>query len=109
MYSFKQIQEISQDYTSDYYIIMSGLLARIEHFSLGVNTNIYDAELVQRAATRYFIVIYNKLKPMIEKKQIRSNGIKYYKEFETLVESVKKIEKVEKNDSWIYPVIEKFL
>lgn len=70
MYSFKQIQEISQDYTSDDYIIVLGLLARIEHFSLGVNTNIYDAALVQRAASRYFKVIYNKLKSIIEKNRL---------------------------------------
>ena len=35
------------------YRTLSGYLARIEHFALGVNTGIYDVEIAERAGTLF--------------------------------------------------------
>ena len=42
----------------DEYITLSGYLARIEHFALGVNTGIYDVKIAERAATVYLVKLY---------------------------------------------------
>lgn len=75
------------------YRLLSGFLARIEHFSLGVNSGIYDAKIAERAATTYFVMLYrNKLKPLLDEKQENSKT-EYYTEFRKLVEKIEKIEK----------------
>lgn len=75
------------------YRILSGYLARIEHFALGVNTGIYDAKTAERAATTYLVMLYRqKLKPLMDVKQNNSNT-EYYAEFRKLVERIEKIER----------------
>ena len=64
-------ERIIIDKIVDDYRALSGLLARIEHFSLGVNTGIYDAKIAERAATTYLVMLYReKLKPLIEVKHL---------------------------------------
>lgn len=49
------------------YIVLSGYLARIEHFALGVNTGIYDTKIAERAATKHLVIMYRgKLKPLMK-------------------------------------------
>lgn len=77
------------------YRVLSGYLARIEHFALGVNTGIYDVEVTERAATSYFTMLYKKLEPLIMTKNNSNNSScenKYHKEFMSLVASLKKYE-----------------
>ena len=77
---------------------ISGYLARIEHFALGVNTDIYDAEVTERATTKYFGILYDKIRPILA---VKNKGKvddklfdnKYYKELETLIRHLKEIEK----------------
>ena len=89
-YSPKQVEEIAQHPRSEEYKALSCLLARLEHFSVGVNSKIYDQNTVQRLTGVYFISIFNKMKPMIAKKRkIRTNE-KHYDEFEKLVLSIGK-------------------
>ena len=72
---------------------LSGYLARIEHFALGVNTGIYDSKIAERAGTAYLSMLYTgKLKPLIELKHIRANGVEYYAEFRVLVDKIQRIE-----------------
>ncbi len=68
---------------------LSGYLARIEHFALGVNTGIYDAKTAERAGTYYIINLHKKLEPLIEGK----GGAEFYGEFKKLVDKIAKIEK----------------
>lgn len=76
------------------YRILSGYLARIEHFALGVNTGIYDAKIAERAGTSYLVMLYRgKLKPLIETKHSGDSNTEYYAEFRKLVEKIEKIEK----------------
>ena len=90
---------------------ISGYLARIEHFALGVNTGIYDVKVTERAATVYFVRLYKKMLPILAVKnsdnfgkketrigetQIKEMQIKYHSEFADLVNRIQKIENEEK-------------
>jgi hypothetical protein len=73
---------------------LSGYLARIEHFALGVNSEIYDANIAERAATSYLVMLYRgKLKPLIEVKHSGKGNTEYYAEFRKLIERIEKIKK----------------
>ena len=77
----------------DEYRKLSGYLARLEHFALGVNAGIYDARIAERAATTYLVMLYRgKLKPLIEVKHSGKGNTEYYAEFRKLVERIEKIE-----------------
>lgn len=83
-----------RNYYINEYRLLSGYLARIEHFALGVNTGIYDANVAERAATLYLSQLYRgKLKPLIEVKQFGNTKLEYYAEFRKLTEKIEKIEK----------------
>lgn len=76
---------------------ISGYLARIEHFALGVNTGIYDAKVTERAATTYFVMLFRKLMPILSVKNggaARDTDINntFHSEFSTLVERIRTIE-----------------
>lgn len=86
------------DSVVDEYRKISGYLARIEHFALGVNTGIYDAKVTERAATTYFVMLFKKLQPILVAKNgglVRNIELKnsFHTEFLTLVERIKTIEK----------------
>jgi hypothetical protein len=92
--------ESHQEYDSvvHEYRKISGYLARIEHFSLGVNTGIYDAKVTERAATRYFVMLFKKMMPILSVKNggsARDTELNntFHNEFSTLVERIGTIEK----------------
>ena len=85
------------DETNSKYYELLGYLARLEHFSLGVNTGIYDAKTAERAGTAFLVSLRKKLLPVIELQENRGNHnsdkrIEYYKEFRMLTERVAKYE-----------------
>ena len=85
------------DETNSKYYELLGYLARLEHFSLGVNTGIYDAKTAERAGTAFLVSKRKKLLPVIELQEKRGNHnsdkrIEYYKEFRMLTERVAKYE-----------------
>lgn len=83
------------DNTINEYRVLSGYLARIEHFSLGVNTGIYDVKVTERAATSDLTMLYKKLEPLILTKNNSNNSSyenKYHKEFGKLVTALTKLE-----------------
>ena len=85
------------DETNSKYYELLGYLARLEHFSLGVNTGIYDAKTAERAGTAFLVSLRKKLLPVIELQEKRGNHnsdkrIEYYKEFRMLTERVAKCE-----------------
>lgn len=84
-YPNSKIAEISQNNRSEEYKRITKLMARIEHFSVGVNSNIYSLEITKRLAGKHFCAMYNKLLPMIEKKRKINKTDKHYDEFEKLV------------------------
>ncbi len=73
------IQEIAKHPTSKEYKEVSGYIARIEHFCVGVNMDIYDRETVYQLAHGYLDskVIVDRITPIIEKKH-RNADHDYY-------------------------------
>ena len=53
-YAPAEIREIAKDNLSNKYKEVSGLVARIEHFCVGVNQKIYDFDTVYELAHGYF-------------------------------------------------------
>lgn len=62
-----------------------GLLARCEHFAVGVNEEIYDFKVVDKLAAAHFIFLYEKVKPIVLEARSRPHAEKYYGEFEHMV------------------------
>ena len=66
------IREIAKDSKSEEYKTVSGYIARIEHFCVGVNQNIYDRRTVYVLAHGYLDgqVLKRRMEPIIDKKQL---------------------------------------
>ena len=88
-YRKTDIDDIAEDHLSPDYKDISGLLARCEHFAVGVNSHIYDRSTVRRLAGRYIIALYDKMEPLIAKKRCLNSTERHYKEFERLANKLK--------------------
>lgn len=65
-----EIREIAKDNLSNKYKEISGLIARIEHFCVGVNQKIYDFDTVYELAHGYFDgSLKARIEPILDKKQ----------------------------------------
>ena len=87
-YPRKEIEDIAEDPRSPDYKDVSKLLARCEHFAVGVNQEIYDKDTVRALASEHIVVVYDKLLPLIQKKRIFGNNRKRYHEFEKLAKTM---------------------
>lgn len=74
---------------------ITGYLAKIERFSVGINSGIYSIKVLNRLGGGYFIRLYRELNPIIEKKK-KTNKSKgnHYDEFEATVKKLKKMRNV---------------
>lgn len=76
-YSPAAIREIAKDSKSEEYKTVSGYIARIEHFCVGVTQKIYDRKTVYELAHGYFDgAVRDRIEPIIERKN--QSGIDYY-------------------------------
>lgn len=84
------IRSISQHPTSKAYKEISGYLARIEHFCVGINMRIYDRETVYALAHGYMdsSTLLGRIEPMIEKKN--GGQYDYYANIHIFLEWMKK-------------------
>lgn len=89
----KEIAEISKNPKSEEYKNISVLLARCEHFAVGVNSGIYDRRIVKRLAGRHFIYLYKKFLPVIEKKRRIFPNDRHYDDFERMTKKIEKMYK----------------
>ena len=81
------------DETNTKYFELLGYLARLEHFSLGVNTGIYDAKTAARAGTAYLYALHKKLLPVIDLQEKRGNRnskrkVEFYQEFRMMTDTL---------------------
>lgn len=73
-----EMKEIAQDPTSQEYKNVSGYMARVEHFCVGVNRDIYDRETVYALAHGYLDkALKYRLAPILDKKKTMT-GQEYY-------------------------------
>ena len=74
---------------------VTGYLAKIERFCVGVNLKIYDIKTLKRCGGAYFVRQYLYLKPLIDIKKGRNNGGKHYDELEKVVSKLESMYKPE--------------
>jgi hypothetical protein len=79
-YAPKEIIEYSNHPTDKQYKILSGYLARIEHFCVGIVNNIYDRKTIYELAHGYLDgrALWNRLIPMMEAKNNDSQQEDYF-------------------------------
>lgn len=75
LYKPAEISEIVRHPTSKEYNDVAALIARIEHFCVGVNKSIYDKRTVYELAHGYFDgpKLRSRIGPMIDRKNSRSD------------------------------------
>ena len=93
LYSPAAIREIAEEPKSEEYKIISGYIARIEHFCVGVNQNIYDRKTVYALAHGYLDgnMLQSRIEPIIEKKHINATE-DYYENIHTIIQWMKREE-----------------
>ena len=91
LYRPSDIREIAAKPTSEEYKKVSGLIARIEHFCVGVNTKIYDRDTVYLLAHGYLDseVIMSRIKPILEMKHRKAEE-NYYENIDEVLLWMKK-------------------
>ena len=83
------IRAIAQHPTSTEYKRLGSLVARIEHFCVGVNTGIYDRDTVYDLAHGYLDgeMLRNRIEPVIQRKN--RNGKDYYENIHCVLDWMK--------------------
>ena len=89
-YSKEQIQEIAKDPHQNDYKKISALLARCQHFAVGIKQKIYDKKTLKLLGNCYFDKIYDKLLPLIIKKRRLAHNDCLYKELEEVADYVQR-------------------
>lgn len=91
LYKPSKIVEISKNNLSEEYKEISGYIARIEHFCVGVNSRIYDKKVVYELAHGYLDgdQIGKRINPFIEKKNSNSKN-NYYGNISKVIEWMNK-------------------
>ena len=79
VYTPAEIRDICIDTKSEEYKLLSGYLARIEHFCVGLNRKIYDDNTFYALAHGYFdgYVLRSRIEPLIESKN-QGNGTELF-------------------------------
>lgn len=84
-YEPKQIREIAKNNRSEEYKTVSALIARVEHFCVGVNDGIYDERVLYQLAHGFLDGrIMNRIQPMIESKE-KNTSEKYFENIEKVI------------------------
>ena len=83
------MEEISASPRSEGYKLLSGYLARLEHFAVGINTGIYDVQVVKRLAGWYLCGLQDKIDPLIQKKRQLNRTAKHYDELEAMLNQMR--------------------
>jgi hypothetical protein len=78
----KEFLEIYNEYRA--------LIARCEHFAVGVNNNIYDFNVLVDLSGIHLVMLYNKLNPIIQCARSATYGKDAFKNFEILVKELEK-------------------
>ena len=88
-----QMKEIVQNPASQEYKDVSGYIARIEHFCVGVNKKIYDRETVYALAHGYLDkALKYRLTPILDKKKSMT-GQEYYENIQEVLRWMREREK----------------
>ncbi len=88
-YTPTEISDICKDTKSAEYKILSGYLARIEHFCVGINEKIYDKEVFYKLSHGYFDghILYRRIEPILMSKK---NAEQFYSNTYSVLEWMNK-------------------
>ena len=78
----KEFHEIYNEYRT--------LIARCEHFAVGVNNDIYDFNILVELSGIHLVMLYKKLEPIIRCARSATYGKDAFKNFEILVKELEK-------------------
>ena len=70
------------------------LIARLEHFAIGVNKHIYDFSIVNNLLGVHFICLYLKIAPIIDKANKNQEKTRHYCNFLRLINKLDKKQKI---------------
>lgn len=76
----EKCREIYNDYRA--------LIARLEHFAIGVNNRIYDINIVNNIVGTHFVCLYKKIKPIIDETNKKEKSAPHYYHFVGLVKKL---------------------
>lgn len=77
---------------------IKAFLSIVEHLAVGINTKVYDLQILERMSGKYFISMFRKLQPYINERRRIQSMPSLYCEFEIMVEDIKKIKgEIKKN------------
>lgn len=65
------------------------MIARLEHFAVGIDEGVYDKEIVEKLAGSHLIFLYDKIEPIIKKANENSDNNMYYCHFTNLIKNLK--------------------
>lgn len=82
----KVLKEISEN--SESKAIVQTLLGHLEYMAVGINTGIYDEDILYRASGAYLIRLFHRLRPFV--KQAQQDLPTRYIEFENLIAKFEK-------------------
>lgn len=103
-YTPKEIIEYAKCPTDKQYKILSGYLARIEHFCVGVENNIYDKKTVYELAHGYLDgkALWSRLSPMMEAKNYDFQKEDYFENIHKIMKWMEKETERRKNKTKSY-------
>lgn len=90
------VENIDRDEFKKIYMDYKTLIARCEHFAVGINENIYDFEVLYELSGEHLIYLYKKVKPIIHYARKNCvNSIPFH-EFEEMINNLEKRNKNQK-------------
>lgn len=94
--SFVKRHEQTDNRIRDKWDLISGALPLLEHFAVGINSEIYDLETLNRMAGNKIITVYNNCSKLLQHKRIGVGNEKNYSEFQKMVARLVKLRKLKK-------------
>lgn len=82
------IEDIDEEEVREAYDACRALIARCEHFTVGVNCGVYDFDTTYKLGGTHLIYLYQKFLPIIENVRNDSNSDLPYAEFERLYQNL---------------------
>lgn len=88
------VENLNNEVYKNSYNDQRALIARLEHFAVGINEHIYDYDVVDELAGIHLIFLYRKIKPIIKEANKHEQKIVHYQHFTRLVERLNEKHKI---------------
>lgn len=88
----------SDNRIKDEWNLISSSLPLLEHFAVGINSEIYDLETLNRMAGNKMITVHNNCSKLLQHKRIGTGNEKNYLELEDMIVRLKKL-RIKNNQS----------